>query len=98
MKISAYNLPGGGTEVSGLDVARVVWRLLQEKARESSVYNCSNLYITYRDITVIVQRITGASEPLPTRPESPPQNVMSSKSLSEYGHRIRRDAIGGRYR
>jgi nucleoside-diphosphate-sugar epimerase len=78
-----------GTEVHGRDVADAVWRLLQAPPEQVAgrMFNCSDLLVSTRDIVEIVQRISGASGPLPERPPEPRQ-VMTCAGLEALGLRF----------
>lgn len=78
----------GGTEVHGADVARAVWLLLTAPDVAGQAFNCSDLYVSDRDVALIVQRLTGAAGPLPTEPASPPANVMATGRLQALGLRF----------
>lgn len=75
----------GGTEVHGADVARAVWLLLTTPDVAGRAYNCSDLYVTSRDVAEIAQRLTGARGPLPDQPSAPPAKVMETGRLRALG-------------
>lgn len=75
----------GGTEVHGADVARAVWLLLTTPDVAGRAYNCSDLYVTNREVAEIVQRLTGTRGPLPDQSLAPPANVMETGRLRALG-------------
>jgi UDP-glucose 4-epimerase len=75
----------GGTEVHGGDVARAVWLLLTAPQVAGETYNCSDLYVTDRDVAGIAQRIAGVGGPLPDPPPAPPANVMHTGRMRALG-------------
>jgi nucleoside-diphosphate-sugar epimerase len=79
--------PRGGTEVHGADLARAVWLLLTAPAVAGGVFNCSDLYVTSREVALIVQRLTGARGPLPDPPAALPTHVMAAGRLRGLGWR-----------
>lgn len=75
----------GGTEVHGADVARAVWLLLTAQDVAGRAYNCSDLYVSDRDVAEMVQGPTGAVGPLPEPSPAPPANVMETGRLRALG-------------
>ena len=72
---------GGGTEVFGGDVARVVWALISQPQIEHSVFHLSDLYVTHRDVVRIARRFANRPGPLPPVPPSPPGNALECRNL-----------------
>ena len=81
-----------GGEVHGRDVAESVCRIIQAEPFRvaGGLFNCSDLVVSTRDLVGIVQRLTGASGPLPPEPP-PPRNRMECARLAELGQ-----VFGGR--
>lgn len=75
----------GGTEVYGGDVARVIWELLARPPQPFDTVHLSDLYVTHRDIVEMVREVANIPGTLPPPPESPPENVMMSRHLSDLG-------------
>jgi len=75
----------GGTEVHGADVARAIWLLLTAPDVAARAYNCSDIDVSDRDVAEIVQRLVGATGPLPEAPLAPPANVMETGRLRALG-------------
>jgi nucleoside-diphosphate-sugar epimerase len=76
---------GGGTEVYGGDVARVIWTLISQPKPIPDVIHLSDLYVTHRDVVQLAREISGRPGELPADPASPPQNVMTSRYLADLG-------------
>lgn len=76
---------GGGTEVHGGDVARVIWHFLQKPTCATEVIHLSDLYVTHRDIVRLVREIAGRPGTLPLPPSAPPQNTLVCRRLAELG-------------
>jgi len=76
---------GGGTEVYGGDVARVISELITRPAMNVDVIHLSDLYITHREVVLLAREIAGMPGELPPEPPHPPENVMVSKHLSDLG-------------
>lgn len=76
-----------GTEVHGIDVAAAVRLLLTRPAGEvaGQVYNCSDLYLSTREIAEIVQKLSGARGPLPAPCHDPDFPVMNCDRLKGLG-------------
>jgi nucleoside-diphosphate-sugar epimerase len=81
----AWPVARGGTEVHGADVARATWLLLTAPDVAGQVYNCSDIYVTTRDVAEIVQRLTATGARLPDPPGTPPSNVMDAGRLRARG-------------
>lgn len=77
----------GGTEVHGADVADAIWRLLTYERAAGGIFNCSDLYVTTREVVSIARRIAGIQGPLPAQPEAPPASVMDTSRLEALGWR-----------
>jgi len=61
-----WNSNKGGTEVHGQDIAKIIWILISgQHDIAGAIYNCSDLYITERDVAKITRKICGTSHPLP---------------------------------
>jgi nucleoside-diphosphate-sugar epimerase len=76
---------GGGTEVHGADVARVVWELLTRDDYTSDVIHLSDLYVTDHEVVRLVREIAGRPGDLPPLPPHPPKNVLVCRRLQEMG-------------
>lgn len=81
----------GGTEVHGADVARAVRLLLTAPDVAGRAFNCSDVYVTRRDVLAMVRERTGAALALPEPTREPPTGVMECRALRELGF-----AFGGR--
>lgn len=78
----------GGTEVHGGDVAEAIMQLLQagEADIAGKMFNCSDLYVSTRDIAAIVQRCSGRDIALPMQPaDQADYNVMNCDRLKRMG-------------
>jgi nucleoside-diphosphate-sugar epimerase len=78
----------GGTEVHGADVAASVLCLLQAPENDiaGQAFNCSDLYVSTRDIAALVQARSGRDIPLPDEPEDRAAfNMMDCAGLSRLG-------------
>lgn len=76
---------GGGTEVYGGDVARVISELITRPAMNVDVIHLSDLYITHREVVLLAREIAGMPGELPPAPAHPPENVMVSRKLDALG-------------
>jgi nucleoside-diphosphate-sugar epimerase len=74
---------GGGTEVYGGDVARVIADLTNRPEMNINTIHLSDLYITHREVVRLAREITGIAGELP--PAHPPENVMVTRYLSDLG-------------
>ncbi|MBK5919985.1 hypothetical protein CCR80_02890 [Rhodothalassium salexigens] len=85
-----WPLVRGGTEVHGADLADAVRLLLSAPAAQVAgrVFNLSDLYVTSRDVALIVQRLTGATGPLPDTPATLPQVVLATDRIEALGLRL----------
>lgn len=77
--------PVGGTEVHGADLARAVWALLTAPRVAGQLYNCSDQYVSTREVALLMQRSAGLSGPLPEAPEGPPLRVPDCAKLQRLG-------------
>lgn len=76
---------GGGTEVHGADLARAVALLLRAEGVAGNIFNCSDRYISDREIAVLMQRYAGITGPLPDEPPAPVLRVMRCDRLRALG-------------
>ncbi len=76
---------GGGTEVHGQDVARVIWHYLQQPSDATEVIHLSDLYVTHREVVRLVREIAGRPGTLPLPPPAPPENSLVCRRLAEMG-------------
>ena len=76
---------GGGTEVFGGDVARVVWALVNQSQVTQSVFHLSDLYVPHRDVVRIARRFANRPGPLPPAPPRPPDNPLECRNLTALG-------------
>ena len=76
---------GGGTEVHGSDVAKVVWALLDQPAREIDVIHLSDLVVTTRDVVHLIRQAAGIPGPLPETPPSLPANPLACFRIADLG-------------
>ena len=76
---------GGGTEVHGRDVARVIWHCLQRPSDVTEVIHLSDLYVTHRDVVRLVREIAGRPGRLPLPPPAPRENSLVCRRLAEMG-------------
>lgn len=79
-----------GTEVHGADVAAAVRLLLSRPPAEvaGKTFNCSDLYLSTRDIAEIVQRLSGARGPLPAPSHDPDFAMLDCRRLERLGLRF----------
>lgn len=84
-----------GTEVHGADVAAAVRLLLTRPETDVAgrIFNCSDLYLSTREIAQIVQNLSGARGPLPAPCHDRDYPVMNADRLKQLGLRF-----GGRQR
>ncbi len=78
----------GGTEVHGADVAATVLCLLgaPESVISGRAFNCSDLYVTTRDIAALVRARSGRETSLPEDPDDRAAfNAMDCAGLRELG-------------
>ncbi len=78
----------GGTEVHGADIADAVLRLLRAEETEiaGNAFNCSDMYLSTRDIAAIVQDRSGRDIALPAQPaDQAAYNVMDCSRLTRLG-------------
>jgi nucleoside-diphosphate-sugar epimerase len=76
---------GGGTEVYGGDVARVVWNFLERPDADAEVIHLSDLYVTHREIVRLTRQFAGRPGSLPALPARPPENMLVCRRLTELG-------------
>lgn len=76
---------GGGTEVYGGDVARVIAHLLTAEIAGIDAVHLSDLYVTHREVVRLARAFAGRPGPLPPAPSAPPQNVLVSRVLPQLG-------------
>lgn len=79
---------GGGTEVHGSDLASAVWALLTRDGVAGGLFNCSDRYVTDREIVTMMQRLSGLQGPLPEAPPAPPARVLDCSRLAKLGVRF----------
>lgn len=77
-----------GTEVHGSDLAQSVWLLLQSGDVAGRVFNCSDIYVSHREIAELVQSMSGSRGPLPPPPAARSGNVMATQRLERLGLRF----------
>lgn len=78
----------GGTEVHGEDLARAVWTLLTSPGIEGRIFNCSDLWVTEREVAQRAQAVTGCTGPLPDEPAPPHLRVLDASALAALGVRF----------
>jgi nucleoside-diphosphate-sugar epimerase len=87
--LAGRNLPmRGGTEVHGADVAAAVMHLLQAPEADiaGKAFNCSDLYVSTRDIAAAVRERSGRDLALPDEPAGRAGfNVMECTGLKALG-------------
>lgn len=76
---------GGGTEVHGADVARVIRHYLANPAPATEVIHLSDGYITHYEVVRLARAISGRPGPLPPAPPVPPANPLVCRRLAELG-------------
>lgn len=76
---------GGGTEVHGADVARVIRHYLANPALGTEVIHVSDGYITHREVVRLARILSGWPGPLPPAPPAPPANPLVCRRLAEMG-------------
>lgn len=76
---------GGGTEVHGADVARVIHHHLTHPAPANDIVHLSDGYITHRDVVRLAREIAGKPGPLPPAPPAPPANPLVCRRVQEMG-------------
>ncbi len=79
---------GGGTEVHGADVARVIWELLNRDDYTSDVIHLSDLFVSDHEIVRLTREIAGKPGVLPDLPLHPPKNIMICRRLYEMGIKL----------
>ncbi len=76
---------GGGTEVHGEDVARVIWALLARPDGDIPVIHLSDRYVTHRQVVELARRFSGIPGSLPEAPPSAPANPLACHRLVDLG-------------
>ncbi|HEX2907377.1 MAG TPA: NAD(P)-dependent oxidoreductase [Phototrophicaceae bacterium] len=76
---------GGGTEVYGADVARVIGELVERPLLPFDTVHLSDRYVTHREVVELARRLANRPGPLPPLPAAPPQNQMVSRYLADLG-------------
>jgi len=76
---------GGGTEVYGGDVARVIAALLAAPTLAFDTLHLSDLYVTHHEVVRLARGIAGKPGPLPPPPATPPSNILVSRHLPSLG-------------
>lgn len=79
---------GGGTEVHGADVARVICHYLTHEAPAYDVVHLSDAYITHREVVRMARAIADKPGPLPPEPPAPPANPLVCRRIGEMGIRL----------
>lgn len=74
---------GGGTEVHGADVARVIWALLAHPDLNIPAIHLSDLYVTHRQVVELARRFAGRPGPSPEAPPAPPANPLACRCIDE---------------
>lgn len=81
-----FSSSGGGTEVHGADVARVIGEVLtRADLPQSDIIHLSDLYVTQREVVRLARHFAGKPGPLPPAPSTPPQNMLVCRRLREMG-------------
>jgi nucleoside-diphosphate-sugar epimerase len=88
----AWTGPLGGTEVHGADLAQAVWALLTAGVA-GQLYNCSDRYVSTREVAMHMQRHGGLTGPLPDAPPSAPRRVLACARLERLGVRFGGEAL-----
>jgi nucleoside-diphosphate-sugar epimerase len=76
---------GGGTEVHGADVARVVTDLLRRDDYTFDIIHLSDLFVTDHDVVRLARAYANQPGELPPLPAHPPKNVLVCRRLQELG-------------
>jgi nucleoside-diphosphate-sugar epimerase len=76
---------GGGTEVHGRDVARVIWALLARPDLDIPVIHLSDRYVTHRQVVELARHFSGHPGPLPQAPSASPANPLACHRIAELG-------------
>ena len=76
---------GGGTEVHGEDVARVIWALLAQPDVEIPVIHLSDRYVTHRQVVELARRFSDLPGQLPEAPPSPPADPLTCRRIADLG-------------
>ncbi len=85
----------GGTEVHGRDVAASVLRLLEAPQEEVAgrMFNCSDLFVSTRQIAELVAEFSGRETPLPAPVDERAFNAMDCSALGALGVRFGGEAL-----
>jgi nucleoside-diphosphate-sugar epimerase len=76
---------GGGTEVHGADVARVIAALLERPSLDFDTIHLSDLYVTHQEVVRLARRFADKPGSLPPAPASSPTNILVSRHLAGLG-------------
>lgn len=79
---------GGGTEVHGADLARVVSALLTQPDIQADTFHLSDLYVTHREVVRLARQFANKPDNpdlLPPPPTSPPSNILVCRNLPQLG-------------
>ncbi len=76
---------GGGTEVHGDDVARVIAELLTYPAVPNDTIHLSDIYASHQDIVRLARQYLGRPAALSAHPTPPLKNVMVCRRIEELG-------------
>ncbi|NET09073.1 MAG: NAD(P)-dependent oxidoreductase [Symploca sp. SIO2B6] len=74
-----------GTEVHGMDVAKVVWTLVNQSRPDMDVVHLSDLVVSTRDIVALTRQFAGIPGPLPDEPPAPPANPLVCDRITDLG-------------
>ncbi len=75
---------GGGTEVHGADVARVIRHWLQQPAPAFDLIHLSDGFVSQREVVRLAREASGCPGPLPAE-APPPANPLVCRRLGELG-------------
>lgn len=78
----------GGTEVHGEDLAGAVWALLTEDGVAGQIYNCSDRFVSTREVAALMQAHASLDGPLPDAPSEPPVRIPCTRALEALGVRF----------
>jgi nucleoside-diphosphate-sugar epimerase len=76
---------GGGTEVHGADVARVITALLEQPTLDFDSIHLSDLYVTHHEVVRLARQLADKPGSLPPAPVSSPTNMLVSCHLAGLG-------------
>lgn len=77
-----------GTEIHGMDVAKVVWALIDRPDPKLDVIHLSDLVVTTRDVVSLVRQIANIPGPLPEEPKLTPSNPLACHRIADLGLRF----------